>query len=125
MYGIQAFFEMDGVYRYRYAAISLPGNLEEGVGFIARNLPGKPPALKDGRNWLKAPTAYELKGYVFDIVEYYWLSRRGGWPEPVYRQGYFGGSGSGSGSILDEQRIQDSSSNLGPGVTGTVGTVLI
>jgi hypothetical protein len=95
MYGIQAFFEMDGVYRYRYAATSLPGNLEDGVGFIATNLPGKPPALKDGRNWLKAPTAYERKGYIYDIMEYYWLSRRGGWPLPVYQRGYFGGSGTG------------------------------
>ena len=117
MYGFQAFFEMDGVYRYRYAAISLPGNLEEGVGFISTNLPGKPPALKDGRNWLKAPTAYELKGYVYDITEYYWLSRRGGWPEPIYRQGYFGGIGSGSSqgpaSLSDVSLVQSGSNNFG------------
>ena len=92
MYGIQAFFEMDGVYRYRYAALTLPGDIEAGVGYIAEGLPGIPPPLKDDRNWLKAPVAYQRKGYIFDITEYYWLSRRGGWPEPVYRKGHFSGS---------------------------------
>lgn len=98
MFGIQAHFEMEGIYRFRYAERDLPRDLQRGVGFIAQNLPGKPPALEDGRNWLKAPTSYQRKGYVFDITEYYWLSRRGGWPEPVYRKGFFGGSGvSGTG----------------------------
>lgn len=87
MYGIQAFFEMDGVYRYRYAEKKLPKTLQHGVGYIASDVPGQPPPLEDGRNWLKAPVAYQLKGYIFDITEYYWLSRRGGWPEPVYRKG--------------------------------------
>ncbi len=89
MYGIQAFFEMDGVYRYRYASLNLPDNIQTGVGCIADTLPGRTPSLQDGRNWLKAPTAFQLKGYIFDITEYYWLSRRGGWPEPVYRQKFF------------------------------------
>jgi hypothetical protein len=89
MFGIQAYFEMEGVYRCRYAERQLPANIDEGVGFIATDLPGQPKKLKDGRNWLKAPTNYQRKGVVFDITEYYWASRRGGWPEPVYRQGYF------------------------------------
>ena len=84
MFGIQAFFEMEGVYRYRYAEIQLPSSIMTGVGRIAASLPGVPPPLTDGRDWLKAPTAYARKGYVFDITEYYWLSRRGGWPKPVY-----------------------------------------
>lgn len=84
MFGIQSFFEMEGIYRYRYAEIQLPSGIMNGVGRIAGGLPGNPPPLSDGRNWLKAPTAYALKGYVFDITEYYWLSRRGGWPIPVY-----------------------------------------
>jgi hypothetical protein len=86
MFGIQAFFEMEGVYRCRYAETTLPTNLQDGVGFISSDLPGQPPPLKDGRNWLKAPTSYQRKGFVFDITEYYWLSRRGGWPRPVYTQ---------------------------------------
>lgn len=86
MYGIQAFFEMDGVYRYRYAERDLPKTIQDGVGFIADEVPGITPVLKDGRNWLKAPTSYQRKGNIFDITEYYWLSRRGGWPEPVYRK---------------------------------------
>lgn len=86
MYGIQAFFEMEGIYRCRYASRDVPKNLQDGVGFIAEKLPGKPPELADGRTWLKAPAAYERKGFIFDITEYYWLSRRGGWPRPVYER---------------------------------------
>lgn len=89
MFGIQSFFEMEGVYRYRYAEKNLPADLHEGVGFIAATLPGETPKLKEGRNWLKAPASYNRKGVVFDITEYYWLSRRGGWPAPVYEKGYF------------------------------------
>ncbi len=84
MYGIQAFFEMEGVYRYRYAEKSITKDLQAGVGFISETLPGKPPRLTDGRDWLKAPTAYQRKGFIYDITEFYWLSRRGGWPKPVY-----------------------------------------
>ncbi len=84
MYGIQEYFELEGVYRFRYAAKALPGNLLTGVGRIASSLPGEPPAVTGGRNWLKAPAAYQRKGVVFDITEFYWLSRRGGWPKPVY-----------------------------------------
>jgi len=89
VYGIQAYFEMDGVYRYRYAEKTLPRDLQNGVGFIANKPPGEPGELTEGRNWLKAPTAFQRKGFIFDITEYYWLSRRGGWPEPVYLKGYF------------------------------------
>ena len=85
MFGVQSFFEMDGIYRYRYAETSLPGGLQNGVGRIAGGLPGNPPPLTDGRNWLKAPTAFQRKGYIYDITEYYWLSRRGGWSAQVYK----------------------------------------
>ena len=91
MYGIQAFFEMDGVYRYRYAEKALPKTLFDGVGYIAeeKDVPGIPPTLndQDGRNWLKAPPSYQRKGYIFDITENLWLSRRGGWPIPIYQLG--------------------------------------
>jgi hypothetical protein len=94
VYGIQSHFEMEGIYRHRYAERRVPAHLFRGVGFIADKLPGEAPDLKDlggeTRNWLKAPPSYSRKGVVFDITEYYWLSRRGGWPEPVYREGYFG-----------------------------------
>jgi hypothetical protein len=93
MFGIQVFFEMEGVYRHRYASRDLPSDLQRGVGYIAPTLPGKPPKLTDGRNWLKAPVAYQRKGTIFDITEYYWMSRRGGWPAPVYQRGYFGSEG--------------------------------
>ncbi|MEO8204873.1 MAG: hypothetical protein ABI615_01740 [Chthoniobacterales bacterium] len=89
MYGIQAFFEMDGIYHFRYAASELPVTLQSGVGFIAETLPGKAPKLEDGRNWLMAPARWQRKGVVYDITEFYWLSRVGGWPEPVYRKDFF------------------------------------
>lgn len=108
MYGIQAYFEMEGVYRYRYAEKEFPKELLAGVGFIEDKMPGIPPAVADGRNWLKAPPSYQRKGVVFDITEFYWLSRRGGWPEPVYRPGG-GGAGATSGrpSVLGAQRINN------------------
>ncbi len=89
MFGIQSFFEVDGIYRFRYAERQLPKDLNLGVGFIATDLPGEPDKLDDGRNWLKAKPIWNRKGIVYDITEYYWASRRGGWPEPVYRKGYF------------------------------------
>lgn len=105
MYGIQSFFEMDGVYRYRYAETQLPAGLLKGVGRIAGTLPGNPPALTNGRNWLKAPTSYQRKGLVYDITEYYWLSRRGGWPAPVYSGST--SSGKDSDDTLGGQRVAD------------------
>jgi len=89
MFGIQEFFEQEGIYYYRYLERKLPANLRKGIGKIADNLPGDPGPLDDGRNWLKATPAWKRKGFIFDIIEFYWMSRRGGWPEPVYRQGYF------------------------------------
>jgi hypothetical protein len=89
MFGIQAFFEMEGIYHYRYAETTLPKGIQSGVGYIAENLPGNPPSLDDGRNWMKAPTNFQRKGYVYDITENYWLSRRGGWPAPVYEKNFF------------------------------------
>ena len=109
MYGIQSFFEMDGIYRYRYAEAALPGDILNGVGHIWSNLPGVPPPLTNGRNWLKAPPAYQRKGYIFDITEYYWLSRRGGWPAPVY-SGAVGGTSSSANSDLGGQRVADGAS---------------
>ncbi len=94
MFGIQSYFEMDGVYRFRYAELKLPPKLFDGVGFISDDLPGEPPSVKqlggEDRDWMKAPPTYDRKGIVYDITEYYWLSRRGGWPKPVYERGYFG-----------------------------------
>lgn len=114
MFGIQAFFEMEGVYRFRYAARDLPSDLERGVGYIADSLPGKAPSLADGRNWLKAPTAYERKGYIFDITEFYWMSRRGGWPDPVY--------GKGSGGLSGLLGLTNASAaSLGSGGVGLTG----
>jgi hypothetical protein len=84
MYGYQEFFEMEGTYTFRYASRELPLDLLDGVGYIAEKLPGNPPPLKDGRNWLKLPPPYQRKGVVHDISEVYWLSRRGGWPRPIY-----------------------------------------
>jgi hypothetical protein len=87
MYGVQAYFEMEGVYRYRYAELSLPQGINSGVGRITVDIPGTPPPLEDGRNFLKAPPAWSIKGAIYDITEFFWLSRRGGWPDPVYGSG--------------------------------------
>lgn len=110
MYGIQAHFEMEGVYRFRYAERELPADLQRGVGYIADSLPGKPPSLKDGRNWLKAPVAYQRKGYIYDITEFYWLSQRGGWAEPIYRKNYFGNDADGGGGLSGASSASQSGS---------------
>ena len=86
MFGMQDWFRMEGNYRVRYAAKTLPPSLFNIVGFIADppSMPGTPPALKDGRNWLYAPPQWKKRGYVYDITEIYWLSGPGGWPAPLY-----------------------------------------
>lgn len=86
MFGVQDFFRMEGVYRFRYAAKSLPGGLYGDVGSVVGtgSLPGHPPSVGEGRNWLKMPPPYQRRGTIYEIVEMYWLSGPGGWPKPVY-----------------------------------------
>ena len=86
MFGVNEFFQMEGTYRYRYAALTLPDKVLASSGsIIVAGPPGEPPPLIDGRNWLMLPIQYHRRGPVFDITEQYWLSGRGGWPAPVYR----------------------------------------
>ena len=84
MFGVNEFFQMEGTYRFRYASLTLPGKILASSGMICTGLPGEPPPLVEGRNWLMLPVQYRRRGPVFDITEQYWLSGRGGWPEPVY-----------------------------------------
>lgn len=85
MFGVQEFFQMEGTYRFRYASLTLPGDILTSAGTIhTGNLPGKAPTLPEGRNWLMLPTLYRHRGLIFDITEQYWMSGRGGWPVPVY-----------------------------------------
>jgi hypothetical protein len=88
MYGVQDFYRMEGTYTYRYASLgSLPQGLYDdkiGAAFTTGALPGTPPTVTQGRNWLKCPPRYKRRGPVFDITEIYWLSGPGGWPAPVY-----------------------------------------
>jgi len=84
MFGVNEFFQMEGTYRFRYASLSLPANILASSGKICTALPGQPPPLIEGRNWLMLPIEYDRWGPVFDITEQYWLSGRGGWPRPVY-----------------------------------------
>ena len=94
MFDFQDYFSLEGSYRCRYAALSLPTSLYTGIGtiFATDKLPGGPPtnlpADPDGtiRNWLKLPPPYKRRGVIFDITEIYWLSGRGGWPTPIYSQ---------------------------------------
>jgi hypothetical protein len=84
MFGVNEYFQMEGTYRFRYASPTLPGKILASTGTICTALPGQPPPLVEGRNWLMLPVSYRRRGTVFDITEQYWLSGRGGWPEPVY-----------------------------------------
>lgn len=86
MFGIQDYFRMEGTYRFRYAAKTLSGGFYDRSGTIVetKDLPGEPPPVSDGRNWLFVPPPFRQKGVIKDITEMYWLSGPGGWPEPVY-----------------------------------------
>ena len=85
MFGVQDFLRMEGTYRFRYALLTLPGNILTSAGTIHKNnLPGNAPSLPEGRNWLMLPTLYRHRGLIYDITEQYWMSGAGGWPLPVY-----------------------------------------
>jgi len=85
MFGINDYFRTEGTYRFRYAAQSLPGGVLSLAGHLfTSGLPGQPPALVEGRNWLGLAPSYRRRGTIFDITEEYWLSGPGGWPIPVY-----------------------------------------
>lgn len=76
-----------GVYSFRYAATDI-GGIQNGVGKIhpTSALPGRPPSVTEGRNWLKVDPVYRRRGLIFEIVELYWVSRPGGWKKPIYGQ---------------------------------------
>lgn len=86
MFGIQDYFRLEGTYRFRYAAKTLPADLYDRAGTIVetKDLPGDPPRVSGGRNWLAVPPPYRRRGTILDITELYWLSGPGGWPAPVY-----------------------------------------
>jgi hypothetical protein len=82
LFGHDDFLRMEGTYSFRYASATL-GIAMSGIGQIATNLPGQPPALPK-RNWLKAPTHWQRRGPVLEITEVYWLSGDGGWLAEIY-----------------------------------------
>lgn len=85
MFGIEDFFRMEGSYRFRYAATALPVDLHKGVerSMPSSALPGEVPDYPD-RDWLKLPVMWRRRGFIYEIIEMYWLSGEGGWPAPVY-----------------------------------------
>ena len=96
MFGVQDFFRMEGTYTARYCALNIPKSLSDGDGLVVTNLPGKPQPTTQGRNWLKVPAVWRRRGYIFEIVESFWLSGIGGWPVPVYGDGSATGGTPGS-----------------------------
>ena len=85
MFGVQDFFSLEGVYRFRYASLTVPKRSLSSAGKIfTGGLPGETPELVEGRNWLSLPIIYKRRGLIYDCTELYWLSGRGGWPIPVY-----------------------------------------
>ncbi|MEI9894231.1 MAG: hypothetical protein WDN28_10190 [Chthoniobacter sp.] len=61
LFGHDDFFRVEGTYSFRYAAFGYGGS-QSGVGLIATSLPGNPPPVQDGRNWLKAPSPVVRRG---------------------------------------------------------------
>lgn len=110
MFGVNDFFQMEGTYRFRYASLTLPGDILTSAGTIHKgNLPGRPPSLPEGRNWLMLPTLYRHRGTIYDITEQYWMSGRGGWPVPVYGSA----SDSDKNSLFDNRPLTYNIPGLG------------
>ena len=84
MFDQTEFNRMEGTYSFRYASFSPGSEAHVGKIFSTGGLPGRPPNIGEGRNWLGAPTDSARRGPVFDIIENYWLSGEGGWPVPIY-----------------------------------------
>lgn len=86
MFGINDYFRIEGTYRFRYASIDILPEILEIAGHVLTNsIPGTPPKLIEGRNWLGLAPSYRRRGLIYDITEEYWLSGPGGWPVPVYQ----------------------------------------
>lgn len=83
MYGQQDYFSIEGTYRFRYLSKSQPETAAFSGMIVTSGLPGNPPNVSEGRNWLLL-VFYRRRGLIFDITEQYWLSGRGGWPAPLY-----------------------------------------
>jgi hypothetical protein len=97
------FLRMEGTYSYRYVSFSRPSQHHENRIVTGGSLPGTAPAVSSDRNWLVAPTMWQRRGPVFEIVEQYWLSGPGGWPAAVYGRVDQGGSrGLGSSGGLGD-----------------------
>jgi hypothetical protein len=94
MFGQTDFLRLDGIYTYRYAALSLSG-LGGSVGKIITNPPGQAPSYSS-RNYLAAPLIYRHRGTIYDVQEPYWLSGEGGWPKPIYGGNVTGSAGGSS-----------------------------
>ena len=89
MFGRQDYFSLTGTYTHRYVSFTLDQAAErirqihstgQLPGRLARTL-----RLPTGLNWLKAPSQFIDLGFVYEVVETYWLSPEGGWPEVLYR----------------------------------------
>jgi len=106
MFGHDDFFRIEGTYSFRYASTGY-GSAMQGVGKIAKSLPGIPPPVQDDRNWLKAPSPVQRRGPVYEITEVYWLSGAGGWPPQIYGDDPTA-SGSGSGARSNQLSAPDS-----------------
>jgi hypothetical protein len=111
MFGIEDFLRLEGEYWFRYVSVEVPASLHQGAGFIASDLPGRPPRPADGRNWLKVPPTFRRRGLDHEIRESYWLSGPGGWPLPIYKDPGTGGGGTyGGQNTLDGTAFGSSSS---------------
>jgi hypothetical protein len=96
LFGYQSSFVNDGTYHFRYLSAGYGGIPFQNAGKVldTSEVPGDPPpyaAAKagegTGRNWLAMPPAPRRMGPVYEVLESFWLSREGGWPEAIYPLG--------------------------------------
>lgn len=84
--GADSFLSSGGVWTRRYAIRELPSTLMDGLGTIVEkaDVPGPPPKVPQGRNFLKGPPQMSWRGNAWDVTEQYMLSGRGGWVKLLY-----------------------------------------
>lgn len=84
MFGEHDYYSIEGTYSFRYITQSevVIGDSENLIHETS-DLPGRPPRYP-GRNWVKTGTQWQHIAGVYEVMETYWLSRPGGWKEPIY-----------------------------------------
>lgn len=82
--GAEQWLSIGGIWSRRYGQRDIPRDALNGVGIITSTVPGTPPAIPPGRNWLKGAPVVTWRGNAWDVTEQYILSGIGGHNKLIY-----------------------------------------